>query len=640
MNKFLLSAFAMLFSLTVNAQSIGITAPKSQLDVKKELHTRKYMPVSAMQRSQTKASAADNQRYVGLYATDDCDKYMGATGWPGDNKAAILLFPDDYAPYYGSKVVGVRFNLAGNCSASDVFVSNLTDDGYLKEIACKEQAATTPEDKKGEWLTIMFDDDQQFELTTDYKYLLIGFSYKQTSDNNPFGLYSKVSGNLYVFADFDGNGENRWYNFGEKYGALSVQLIVENDNFATNALIPSDFGKFIVALGKTKDVTVNVTNGGTKLTDFDYTITQDGKTTEERHVDFDGDLGVGGSYSVVIPFEAASQVGEYPVELNITKVNGEKNQATSTTANGLNKTIAKEFKRVAVVEEFTGTGCGYCPRGHVGMHKMHEQFGDQFIGIALHQYNQKDPMFIADYTLNFHGAPSCYVNRGNTEMAPYSSAPIVVAEELKQLPLLNVSVSGTYNSDSTEVDVTASIESLTSGGDYEVAYMLIADGLTGTGSSWKQTNSYSGMHDYIDEEDLMFLADEPTQMDQVYNDVLIASSYKNFVNQATFDDLVENGITEGNYTLTMPTKDKLVKALDYKQIYVVAIVIDNETDEIVNAGKALVNGNTTGISSINHNNNVVIEACYAADGTKLSAPQKGINILKMSDGTTRKVMVK
>lgn len=90
----------------------------------------------------------------------------------------------------------------------------------------------------------------------------------------------------------------------------------------------------------------------------------------------------------------------------------------------------------------------------------------------------------------------------------------------------------------------------------------------------------------------------------------------------------------------MPTKDKLVKALDYKQIYVVAIVIDNETDEIVNAGKALVNGNTTGISSINHNNNVVIEACYAADGTKLSAPQKGINILKMSDGTTRKVMVK
>ena len=34
------------------------------------------------------------------------------------------------------------------------------------------------------------------------------------------------------------------------------------------------------------------------------------------------------------------------------------------------------------------------------------------------------------------------------------------------------------------------------------------------------------------------------------------------------------------------------------------------------------------------------EARYALDGTRLPAPQKGINIVKMSDGTTRKVIVK
>ena len=33
-------------------------------------------------------------------------------------------------------------------------------------------------------------------------------------------------------------------------------------------------------------------------------------------------------------------------------------------------------------------------------------------------------------------------------------------------------------------------------------------------------------------------------------------------------------------------------------------------------------------------------ARYSLDGRKLSAPQKGINILRMSDGTTRKVIVK
>ena len=33
-------------------------------------------------------------------------------------------------------------------------------------------------------------------------------------------------------------------------------------------------------------------------------------------------------------------------------------------------------------------------------------------------------------------------------------------------------------------------------------------------------------------------------------------------------------------------------------------------------------------------------AIYNINGRKLSAPQKGINIIRMSDGTTRKVMIR
>ena len=31
---------------------------------------------------------------------------------------------------------------------------------------------------------------------------------------------------------------------------------------------------------------------------------------------------------------------------------------------------------------------------------------------------------------------------------------------------------------------------------------------------------------------------------------------------------------------------------------------------------------------------------FSLDGKKLSAPQKGINVVKMSDGTSKKVLVK
>ena len=47
-----------------------------------------------------------------------------------------------------------------------------------------------------------------------------------------------------------------------------------------------------------------------------------------------------------------------------------------------------------------------------------------------------------------------------------------------------------------------------------------------------------------------------------------------------------------------------------------------------------------GIKDIEHSPLNIEEAWYSLDGKKLSKPQKGINIIRYSDGTTRKVLVK
>lgn len=60
------------------------------------------------------------------------------------------------------------------------------------------------------------------------------------------------------------------------------------------------------------------------------------------------------------------------------------------------------------------------------------------------------------------------------------------------------------------------------------------------------------------------------------------------------------------------------------------VCIDNLTANVAD-GIASVDGNTT---------EAVEVARYSLNGTRLSAPQRGINIVKMSDGTTRKVVVK
>jgi len=49
---------------------------------------------------------------------------------------------------------------------------------------------------------------------------------------------------------------------------------------------------------------------------------------------------------------------------------------------------------------------------------------------------------------------------------------------------------------------------------------------------------------------------------------------------------------------------------------------------------------TNGISNVGYSHDAVEVARYSLNGTRLTAPCKGINIVRMSDGTTRKVIVK
>ena len=50
--------------------------------------------------------------------------------------------------------------------------------------------------------------------------------------------------------------------------------------------------------------------------------------------------------------------------------------------------------------------------------------------------------------------------------------------------------------------------------------------------------------------------------------------------------------------------------------------------------------NRTGISSVNSGSKAVETMRFDAEGRRLTAPAQGLNIVKMSDGTVRKVMVK
>jgi len=96
-----------------------------------------------------------------------------------------------------------------------------------------------------------------------------------------------------------------------------------------------------------------------------------------------------------------------------------------------------------------------------------------------------------------------------------------------------------------------------------------------------------------------------------------------------------------NVPLYVPTGTKsLYESLyGWKQFFqIIEMDMSNVTPENLWAGYKLTSS-TTSIDDVLENTNVELKAYYSIDGKKLSAPQKGINIVKMSDGTSKKIFV-
>ncbi len=84
---------------------------------------------------------------------------------------------------------------------------------------------------------------------------------------------------------------------------------------------------------------------------------------------------------------------------------------------GTIKNLAFQPVKRIILEEYTGRACGNCPLGIVGMEKLEARYGDSFIPISIHTYNN-DPLGsgLTNYTsllgIDQLGAPSGMINRG------------------------------------------------------------------------------------------------------------------------------------------------------------------------------------------------------------------------------------
>ena len=529
------------------------------------------------------------------YAPDDAAKGTIGTGKANTFHQAIFI-PGDHGVAGGKTIKAVRFALtAPNAKDAKVWIASKLPTTVNANQTL--QLVDVPAEKLGSD-NIEVELPEAYAIPAEGVYVGYSFTIRQVSTNaDGYPIY--VSGTDALNTLLVKIGSDAWQDYnGSGLGNLFLQVLLEG-TFGNDMVTPASFGPVYVGLNDSNTAEVSLLNAGMNdVTSISYTVTNDGVAGAEKQVTLTSPIAFNSTGTVSIDIPANAAPGEKVEKFTVTRVNGNANNATNATSQFTLITLNKYIERNVVVEEFTGTGCGYCPRGLVGMDNLRKTFGDRFIGIGIHQYNNTDAMYISSYpNLGFSGAPECIIDRKG-KMDPYYGQGNDIRDDFRAemaIPATaQVSVAGLMDPELTQVTATAEVEALFDNSNYTIEFVVVADGLKGTGSGWNQANYYANYNAKQLPEDLaIFGSGEKFGKNPfsgwTFNDVALVSSYVGGKNQVPAIGTLNGGERKSvSYTLQMPTSGTLLNALKEDEVYIVAMVIDDQNGQIVNAAKQKV----------------------------------------------------
>lgn len=389
--------------------------------------------------------------------------------------------------------------------------------------------------------------------------------------NNIATNLSAYAGQNNVLVAFRHNDGNAW---ADGFAIDNVSIYVPPANDAKiNSITLNRYG----LINTNSDLVMNVTNLGSSPIS-NLTVDWNDGTSHSQVINVS--IAPFASMDVTHPtaLNYATAV-EKTIAVNITAVNGGVDaDVSNNTGSKLFNSLSQSSPKKVVIEEGTGTWCGWCPRGAVAMEQMYQNHPNDFIGIAVHN---GDPMTVTEYDngADLSGFPGCNVDRALLDESVSANLFESYYQERIGLAVpagLSMTVSGTTNK---TINVSATFRTVFASANYRLGVVIIEDNVTGTASGYNQTNYYAGgangaMGGY---ESLP----NPVPAASMVYDHVGRALLGGFAGQA---NSVPTTITDGlaasytfNYTVPSTSNSANMSA--------VALLIDNATGEIVTAEK-------------------------------------------------------
>lgn len=578
-----------------------------------------------------------------------CQGYAYGVGQAGTLKAAIEVPASSASLYKGANLTKVRIGF-GEAKKNDITV-------YLSSTlngkAFYEQSATITQQNGWNEITL----ETPYEITGEG--FFIGYEYRNCGQGEyPIGFDDVVTNetlgdNIYV-------SSAGWDHVGFMFGNLSLQGVIEGSTLPQNQAAITDINvPFSVKPNAEFSITSTFANQGVKtITDVNCTVTVNGNVMENAKVIMSPSIVESGAYGklTIQGLSCDKEVSDAEITVSISEVNGMPNESDIDSSSAYTACFTEGVPRKMVVEEWTGTWCGWCVRGIVAMQYMREKYGDEnFIGIAVHSGDRMETNTYADFLNKYAviGFPGSAINRSETTDPNTADLERIYKEIAKTQSYAEVTgLTADYSSEDDRLNVNAQVNFLVpvENGDYSLAFVITEDNV----GPYQQYNYYSGgAYGPMDGWEKY-----PMQQYWDFNEVARSITTCLGIEGSIPANVAPN--TPVDYTTSLSLKGVLQLA----NCHLVALLLNGRTGEVINAEQ--ISLYTAGVDNVEISDSITVTAergsilvggeytacdVYSTDGKRVAGPVNGradvaagIYVVRVSDLNgnviTRKVIVK
>lgn len=600
------------------------------------------------------------------YATPGAETSAFGVGRLVKYDVAILI---DNPALEGYQVVGVNAEISNRAECacapeakgwltSELLSSQLTGD-IMIDLAEKDGVIenTGTEEAPVYMLNINF--DEPYTITSEPFYA--GYTVSVTALKSWTQGYPIVTapsdnpdGGLFVHCDKGPSGSGykylEWTDLANSRAAVSTMNVrLRGPRGEESVSLSYAGGKIYAISGEETTFPVRITNfGSADVKSFDYEVLSDGTSFGGETVTLIDKIPArfGENTELDLRFTAPETLGEYPLTIAITKVNGKENQnsAKSIAVDGVVRNYYP--KHIPLVEEYTGLWCGQCPEAFVLLSETKEKYPD-LLYLAFHENDALMTISPGDLPA-IGGAPRLTIDRSSAGSYKEFEGNWLARRSEPAPADIDVRISWTDETKETlRVDADVKFVENHENAGYALTYCLVADNMKD--ESYKQRNYFyddtSKSGKYWD----LFVGKGMEVAGLSYSEVVLAfpdcKGIEDSLPETILADETYNHFSTFNladvknvYTASSIYGQNILKESDKENLRVVGVLTDLATGKSYNCSTSgysrdaeVYDPASSGIDEISGNSAaaaIIATEYYAIDGIRLShLPEKGAVII-------------